>query len=84
MYDQPLKVTASVKLLGVHIVNHLSTKLHVEHIERASLISRMRITKLNSSNATILIRLYKRFLPDLIWIILARLLLHLIKHRDKN
>ena len=36
-------------------------KQHMEHIERASLISRIRITKLNSINATLLIRLYKTF-----------------------
>ena len=60
MYGQPLKVTESVKFLGVHIDNHLSMKLHVEHIERASLISRMRIASLNSINST-LIRLYKIF-----------------------
>ena len=36
-------------------------KHHIEHIERASLISRMRVTKLHSINATPLIRLYKIF-----------------------
>ena len=56
MYGQPLKVTESVKFLGAHIDNHLSMKLHVEHIERASLTSRMRITRLNSISATLLIR----------------------------
>ena len=61
MYGQPLKVTDSVKFLGVHIDNHLSMKLHVEDIERASLISRMKITRLNSINATLLICLYKIF-----------------------
>ena len=59
MYGHPLKVTDSVKFLGVHIDNYLSMKQHIEHIERASLISIMRITKLNSINATLLIRLYK-------------------------
>ena len=71
MYGQPLKVTDSVKFLGVHIENHLSMKLHVEHIERASIISRMRITRLNSINATLLIHLYK-ILPDRTWITLAQ------------
>ena len=47
MYRQPLKVTESVKLLDVHINNHLSMKQHMEHIEGGYLISRMRITKLN-------------------------------------
>ena len=61
MYGKPLKVTDSVKCLIVHIENHLSMKLHVEHIERASLISRMKITRLNSINVTLLIRLYKIF-----------------------
>ena len=36
-------------------------KQHIEHIERASLISRIRIARLNSVNATLLIRLYKIF-----------------------
>ena len=61
MYGHPLKVTESVKFLGVHIDNHLSMKKHIEHIERASLISRMEIAKLNSVNVTLLIRLYKIF-----------------------
>ena len=61
MYGHPLKVTESVKFLGVHTDNHLSMKQHIEHIERASLISRMRITQLNSVNVTLLIRLYKIF-----------------------
>ena len=61
MYGQSLKVTESVKILGVHIDSHLSMKQHMEHIERASLISRMRITKLNSINTTLLIRLFKTF-----------------------
>ena len=47
MYGHPLKVTDSAKFLGVHIDNHLNMKQHVEHIERGSLISRMRITRLN-------------------------------------
>ena len=57
----PLKVTESVKFLGVHIDNHLRMKQHIEHIERVSLISRMKIAKLNSVNTTLLIRLYKIF-----------------------
>ena len=36
-------------------------KQHIEHIERAFLISRMRTTKLNSVIATLLNRLYKKF-----------------------
>ena len=59
IYRHPLKVTESVKFLGVHIDNHLHMKQHTEHIERASLISR--IARLNSVNATLLIRLYKIF-----------------------
>ena len=59
MYGHLLKVTDSVKFLGVHIDNHLSMKQHIEHIERASFISRMRIARLNSANATPLISLYK-------------------------
>ena len=61
MYGHLLNVTESVKFLGVHIDNHLSMKQHIEHIERASLISRMRIARLNSVNATLLIHLYKIF-----------------------
>ena len=61
MYGQLLKVTQSVKFLGVHIDDHLNMKLHVKHIERASLINRMRITGLNSISATLLIQLYKIF-----------------------
>ena len=61
MYGHPLKVTESVKFLGIHTDNHLRMKQHIEHIERASLISRMRITRLNSVNVTLLIRLYKIF-----------------------
>ena len=36
-------------------------KQYIKHIERATLISRMRITSLNSVNVTLLIRLYKIF-----------------------
>ena len=61
MYGHPLKVTDSVQFLGVHIDNHLCIKQHIENIERASLISRMRITRLNSINTTLLICLYKIF-----------------------
>ena len=61
MYGHPLKVTDSVKFLGVHIDSHLNMRQHIEHIERASLISRMRIARLNSINASLLIRLYKTF-----------------------
>ena len=61
MYGHPLKVTESVKFLGVHIGNHLSMKQHIEHIERAYLISRIRTARLNSVNATLLIRIYKIF-----------------------
>ena len=57
-YDQPPKVTQSVIFLGTHIDNHLNIKLHLEYIERASLIRRMRITRLNLIIATLLIRLY--------------------------
>ena len=61
MYGQPVKVTDSVRLLSVYIHKHLSIKLHLEDIERASLISTIRITRLNSINATRLICLYKIF-----------------------
>ena len=61
MYGHLLKVTESVKFLGVHIDNHLNMKQHKEHNERASFISRVRIARLNSANATLLIRLWKIF-----------------------
>ena len=61
MYGHPLKVTDSVKLLGVYINKYLSMKEHIEHVESASLISRIIIASLNSVNATLLIRLYKIF-----------------------
>ena len=61
MYGKPLKVTHSVKFAGAHIDNHLSMILHGEHIVRTSLISRMRITRLNSVSAIRLIRFYKIF-----------------------
>ena len=61
MYGHLLKVTDTVKFLGVHIDKHLNMKQNIEYIERASLISRMRITRLNSINTTLLIRLYKIF-----------------------
>ena len=57
-----MKVTESVKFLNVHIDNHIRMKLHVEHIKKASLISKMRITRLISSIATLLIRLYQVFI----------------------
>lgn len=49
IYEQPLKVTKSIKFLGVRIDNHLNMKLHMEHTERASLIGRMRIAKFKFS-----------------------------------
>ena len=57
MYGHLLKVADRVKFLGVHIDKHLNMKQHIEHIERGPLISRMRITRLNLVNATLLIRL---------------------------
>ena len=56
-----MEVTELVKFLGIHIDNHIGMKQHIEHIERASLISRMRIARFNSVNAMLLIRLYKIF-----------------------
>ena len=61
MYGHLLKFADTVKFLDVHIDKHLNMKQHIEHIERASLISRIRITRLNSVNATLLIRLHKIF-----------------------
>ena len=39
IYGHPLKVTDSVKFLGVYIDKHLNMKQHIEHIERTSFIS---------------------------------------------
>ena len=61
MYGHRLKVTDSVNILGVYTDKRLNMKQHIEHIDRASLISRMRITRLNSVNATLLIRPWKIF-----------------------
>ena len=61
MYGHLLKVADAVKFLGVRIDKHLSMKQQIKHIERASFISRMRITRLNSVNDTLLIHLYKIF-----------------------
>ena len=61
MYRHLLKVADIIKFLGVHINKKLSKKQHIEHIERASLIRRMRITRLNSVNAALSICLYKIF-----------------------
>lgn len=71
MYGQLLKVTESVKFLGVHIENHLTMNLHVEHIERVSLISRIRITRLNSTN-NIFLSVFIRFSQDPVWTMLVR------------
>ena len=61
MYRHLLKVADIIKFLGVHINKKLSKKQHIEHIKRASLISRMRITRLNSLNVALSICLYKIF-----------------------
>ena len=61
MYCQPLKVTPSVKFLRVTIDNHLNMKLHVGHLGRTYLVSRMNIIRPNSTIATLLILLYRIF-----------------------
>ena len=61
MYVQPLKINPPVKFLGVIVNNHLSMKLYLEHIERACLVNRMNITRLNSTNANQLIHFYNFF-----------------------
>ena len=64
MHGHQLKVTDLVKFLGVHIDNHL-IMIHIYNIYNIlkghPLLNRMRITRLNSINATLLIRLYKIF-----------------------
>ena len=47
MSDQPLKVTPSFKFLGVTTDNYLSLKLHVNKIDRACLVNRMNIARLD-------------------------------------
>ena len=86
MYGQPLKITESFEFWDVHIDNHLSMKQHMEDIERASLISRMKITKLNSINAALLIRLYKTFTRPYMDYACAALTVQRqkLEHRDKN
>ena len=61
MYCQTLKVASSVRPHGVITDNHSNMKLKVEQIERVCLMSRMNITRLNSTNATLLICLYETF-----------------------
>ena len=61
MYGQPLKVIQP-KFLGVIIDSHLNIKLHVKHTKRVCLVSRMRVSRLNSANATLLLPLYKIFI----------------------
>ena len=61
MSEHLVKIADTVKFLGVYIDKDLNMKQHIEHIERTSLISRKRITRLNSVNATLLICVYKIF-----------------------
>ena len=49
----------------------------------ATLINRMKITRLNSVNTTALI-VFSIIFPDFTWIMLVRLLLHSVRLRDKN
>lgn len=58
MYGQPLNLTASVKFLSDTVDSHLNMKLHAE---KAFFVSKMNITRLNSTNTTLVIRLYKIF-----------------------
>ena len=62
---QLLKITPSVKFLDVLIDNYLSMKCPMEHIKRAFNLSRMVIVKLNSINATLLIRVNKLLLQTM-------------------
>ena len=61
MYGQPLKVTPSLKFLGVTIDNCLSMNYNMEHTEEACLLTRMNIARVNSTNATLLVHVYKIF-----------------------
>ena len=69
---QLLKVTPLVKFLDVLIANYLSMKCPIEHIKRAFNLSIIVIVKLNSINATLLIRINKLLLQT----ILKQLQLH--------
>ena len=62
IYVQPLKITPSVKFLEVIANSHLNVKLYLEHTKRACLLGRKNITRLYSTNVTLLIHLYKVFL----------------------
>ena len=84
MYEHRLKVTESIKFLGVHFDSYLCVQQHIEHIERASLISRMRITKLDSTNVTLLIHIYKTFTKPYMDYACTALTALNKKDRDKN
>lgn len=55
----------------------------LKYIERASLIIRMKITRLNSVNTTVLV-VFSIFLLYFTWVMLVRFLLHSVRLRDKN
>lgn len=66
MYGQPLKVTLSIKFLVITTDNYLSMNYEMEHTERACLLTRINIARANSTNASLLLRLYKIFVrPDM-------------------
>ena len=58
-YIHTYKHIPTVKFKGATIDCHLNMKLHVEHLERTCVIGRMNVTKLNLTNTTLLICLYK-------------------------
>ena len=65
MYGQPLKVTLSIKFLVITTNSYLSMNYKMEHTERACLLTRINIARVNSTNASLLLRLYKIFVrPD--------------------
>ena len=66
MYGQPLKVTLSIKFLVITTDNYLSMNYKMEHTERVCLLTRINIARANSTNASLLLRLYKIFVrPDM-------------------
>ena len=58
-YIHTYKHIPTVKFKGATIDCHLNMKLHVKHLEKTCVIGRMNVIKLNLTNTTLLICLYK-------------------------
>ena len=59
IHTHTYKHIPTVKFNGATIDCHLNMKLLVEHLERTCVIGRMNVTRLNLTNTTMLICLYK-------------------------